>query len=399
MVGAAASSDANADLLPHGDELRERMNDAVCLEDVERIAAAVLPAAVHDFVAGGSGAELTLAANRAALDRVHLLPRVLRDVSRCRISTTLLGRPVSMPVAIAPMGYHRLVHPDGELAVAKAAAQAGVPFAAAMLSSQPLEQIAAAGAETWFQLYWLRDGARSLELVRRAEDAGCTAIVLTVDVPWMGRRQRDVRNQFALPADVTAANFSEAAGTAHRVGSGGSALAAHTEEAFSPAVSWADLERLRAFTRLPLVVKGVLDPADARRAEECGADAVVVSNHGGRQLDGAVSSIDALAPVRETVGPGCQVLFDSGIRSGLDVLRALALGADGVLLGRPVLWGLAADGAAGVEYVLRLLATELHTALGLAGCDSVAEAARLGTVRYPVWPGRPAAESEGDAQR
>ncbi|MFF2330053.1 MULTISPECIES: alpha-hydroxy acid oxidase [unclassified Streptomyces] len=396
MTGGAAHTDPPVP----ADEARERWQDAVCLDDIERIAAAELPTAVRDFVAGGSGAELTLAANRAALDRVHLLPRVLRDVSRCRSSTTLLGRAVSMPVVVAPMGYHRLVHPDGEIAAAKAATQAGVPFAAAMLSSRPVEQISGTGAETWFQLYWLRDGEESLRLVRRAEEAGCTAIVLTVDVPWMGRRLRDVRNQFALPADVIAANLTESAGTAaHRTGSGDSALVAHTREAFSSAVSWAELERLRAFTRLPLVVKGVLDPADARRAEECGADAVVVSNHGGRQLDGAVPSIDALHPVRLAVGPGCQVLFDSGIRSGLDILRALALGADGVLVGRPVLWGLAAGGAAGAEHVLRLLATELHTALGLAGCASVADAARLGTVGTPAQPRQTAPEHEENDHR
>lgn len=374
--------------------------DAVCLADVERLAAAELPADIRDFIGGGSGAELTLAANRAALDRIHLLPRVLRDVSGCRSSATLLGRPVSMPVAVAPMGYHRLVHPDGESAGARAAARAGIPFTAAMLSSRPVERIAEAGADTWFQLYWLRDREKTLGLVRRAEEAGCTALVLTADVPWMGRRLRDVRNRFALPAEVTAAHLSASDGaTAHRGGSAGSALAAHTGEAFSPAVSWADVERLRAFTRLPLVVKGVLDPADARRAEECGADAVVVSNHGGRQLDGAVPSIDALPAVRRAVGTGCQVLLDSGIRSGLDVLKALALGADGVLLGRPVLWGLAAGGAAGVEHVLRLLATELHTALGLAGCARVADAARLGTAGAPERPRRTATGHEESDHR
>ncbi|MEU4685779.1 alpha-hydroxy acid oxidase [Streptomyces xinghaiensis] len=393
----AGTGHPRADPPPHAHAAHERWQDAVCLDDIERIAAAELPAAVSDFVAGGSGSELTLAANRAALDRVHLLPRVLRDVSRCRSSATLLGRAVPMPVAVAPMGYQRLVHPDGEIAAAEAAARAGVPFTAAVLSNHPVERIAATGAETWFQLYWLRDAEASLRLVRRAEEAGCTAIVLTVDVPWMGRRLRDVRNQFALPPDVTAAHLPSPAGTAaHRPGAGRSALAVHTGEVFSPAVGWAELERLRAFTRLPLVVKGVLDPADARRAEECGADAVVVSNHGGRQLDGAVPSIDALEPVRRAVSPGCQVLFDSGIRTGLDILRALALGADGVLVGRPVLWGLAAGGAAGAEHVLRLLATELHTALGLAGCASVTDAARLGTVGHPAWP---APAGEGNDQR
>ncbi|MEV6671071.1 alpha-hydroxy acid oxidase [Streptomyces sp. NPDC051162] len=348
------------------------------LADFEHAANTVLPAAVRDFVAGGSGAELTLAANRAAFDRLRIVPRALRDVSDCSCATTLLGSPAAMPVATAPIGYQKLVHPGGELAAARAAAEAGVPFTVGTLSSHTVEEIAAVGATTWFQLYWLRDREKSFDLVRRAEDAGCSAVMLTVDVPWMGRRRRDLRNGFALPDDVVAAHFPMGAeSAAHRAASGESAVARHTAAAFAPSLSWADLVELRRRTRLPLLVKGVLDPADAAQAVESGVDGIVVSNHGGRQLDGAVASIDALAEVCAAVDGRCEVLLDSGIRSGVDVLKALALGASGVLLGRPLLWGLAAGGAEGARRVLDLLAAEVRDALGLAGCPDPAAAGTL----------------------
>ncbi|PYC87414.1 alpha-hydroxy-acid oxidizing enzyme [Streptomyces tateyamensis] len=360
---------------------RTRPAPALTLGEVEARAAAVLPPGVRDFVAGAAGQELSLAANRAALDEVFLVPRVLRDVSVRSTGCELLGSQFAMPLAVAPVAYHRLAHPDGELAAARAAAAAGVPFTAATLSSFPVEEIAAAGATTWFQLYWLKDRARRLDLVRRAEAAGCTALMLTVDVPWMGRRLRDIRNGFTLPAGVTAANLTEAAGSAAHRANGGSAVAGHTALTFAPSLTWADVEELRTLTALPLILKGVLDPADAALAVRAGVDALVVSNHGGRQLDGAVPGVRLLPEIRQAVGEGCRLLLDGGIRSGLDVLRALALGADGVLVGRPVVWGLAADGEAGVRRVLELLAAELDDALGLAGCRTVAEARALRTVR------------------
>ncbi|MGP3953249.1 alpha-hydroxy acid oxidase [Streptomyces sp. 7N604] len=353
---------------------------AECLADFEHAAAAVLPPDVRDFVAGGSGDETTLAANRAAFDRTFLVPRVLRDVSQCTTNATLLGRPAGMPLAVAPVAYHRLVSPDGELATARAAKSAGVPFTVSTLSSVPVEEITAVGGCVWFQLYWLRDGDRTLELARRAEDAGCEAVMLTVDVPWMGRRLRDVRNRFTLPAEVRAANIN-VGGTAHIRPADASAVAAHTSQAFSPAVTWAAVARLRERTRLPLVLKGILAPEDALRAAESGVDAVVVSNHGGRQLDGAVPSLDALAELAPVLGGRCELLLDSGVRSGTDILKALALGAAGVLVGRPVIWGLAAAGEAGVRRVFELLAAELRTSLGLAGCAGVTEARKLRTVR------------------
>ncbi|MFG3055687.1 alpha-hydroxy acid oxidase [Kitasatospora sp. NPDC048239] len=357
-------------------------DEPVCLADIERAAFATVPKDVWDFVAGGSGRELTLAANRSALDGVHLVPRILRDVSGCTAGTTLLGRGAALPLAVAPVAYHRLLHPEGELATARAARRAGVPFTIGTLSSYPLEEVAAAAGRSWFQLYWLRDEARLFDLVARAEEAGCEALMLTVDVPWMGRRLRDIRNRFSLPADVTAANLSAGTGSeAHTARPGASAVAAHTSVAMTEALTWEHVERLRARTRLPLILKGILDPEDARLAADHGVDALVVSNHGGRQLDGAVPAATMLPAVREAVGDRVEVLFDSGIRTGTDVLKALALGASGVLLGRPLLWGLAVGGEAGADTVLRLLAEEIRDALGLAGCDSPAAARLLRTVR------------------
>jgi 4-hydroxymandelate oxidase len=353
----------------------------VCLADLERLAESVLPKHVWDFVAGGSGTETTLVANRAALDAVALLPRVLAGVADASPVSRLLGAEVAMPVAVAPMAYQRLVHPDGEIAMARAAAAAGVPFVISTLSSVCIEDIAALGGRCWFQLYWLRERCQVESLLARAEQAGCQAVMVTVDVPPLGRRLRDIRNEFVLPAGIVAANLLDGQDfQAHVLVSGGSAVADHTRSVFAPALGWPDLAWLRERVSLPLIVKGILDPRDAVRAVETGADAVVVSNHGGRQLDGAAPSIAALPAVVETVGDRCEVMLDSGIRSGTDVLRALALGACGVLIGRPLLWGLAVGGCQGAGRVLALLHAELRDALTLAGCADPGAARNL-TVR------------------
>ncbi|WP_433162295.1 alpha-hydroxy acid oxidase [Kribbella sp. CA-247076] len=343
----------------------------------EQEAAAVLPAAVRDFVAGGSGSETTLRRNRTAFDSVTLTPRVLAGIDEPDTTCTVLGSTIALPTLVAPMAYQRLLHPEGELLLARAAADAGIPYVISTLSSFPLEKIAAE-APSWFQLYWLRDRELLTSLVRRAEDAGCTALMVTVDVPVMGRRLRDVRNAFALPEDVVAANLVDMTTEAHVAVPGLSAVAAHTASAFEPAVSWRDLEWLRGSTELPLAVKGVLDPRDARRAVDAGAVGVVVSNHGGRQLDGAIASIDALGPVVDAIGNDCDVLLDSGVRSGIDVVKALALGASAVLVGRPLLWALAVDAADEAFGVLR---REVRDAMLLAGCADLAAVAGLTTGR------------------
>ncbi|MEO6500994.1 MAG: alpha-hydroxy acid oxidase [Jatrophihabitantaceae bacterium] len=349
----------------------------VSLNDFEARAKSLLPPEVWDFIAGGSGSEITLRANRQALDSVAVYPRVLGGALR-GTEASLLGTSTSMPIAVAPMAYQRLVHPAGEVAMAEAACQADIPLMLSALSSCPVEEIARTGAKIWFQLYWLQDRPKLEQLIGRAQAAGSTALVVTLDVPIMGRRLRDVRNQFALPAEVVAANLTDgSASRAHLARPGESAIAAHTSEMIGPALTWSDLEWLRARTNLPLAVKGILDPRDAVRAVEIGADAVVVSNHGGRQLDGAPASTTALAAVVAEVGQQCQVLLDSGIRSGMDVLRALALGASGVLVGRPLLWALAVDGAAGAAQALSLLRTEFRESLILAGCADPAAAREL----------------------
>lgn len=356
----------------------------LCLDDFAAAAEAVLPHDVWDFISGGSGTESTLTANRAAFDQLHIFPRAFADVSANTITSELVGTPVRLPFAIAPMAYQRLLHPEGELAAARAAATQGIPFAISTLSSQPIEDIAAIGGLNWFQLYWLRDRGLVTELVRRAEDSGCRALMVTVDMPRMGRRLRDIRNGFVLPVDVTAANLTpDAARGAHTRQTGVSAVAAHTSLAFDPTLSWDDLAWLRERTRLPLVLKGILDPEDAALAAALGVTALVVSNHGGRQLDGAVTSINALPAVRDAVAGRCELLLDSGVRSGTDVLKALALGASGVLLGRPVLWGLAVDGENGVRAALTLLDEELRTAMALSGCPDLTSIRRLRVVAGP----------------
>ncbi|MEU0281984.1 alpha-hydroxy acid oxidase [Streptomyces sp. NPDC006195] len=349
------------------------------LADIERAAREALAPDVWDFVAGGSGDELTLAGNRTALDQVALVPRALTGCAAADPGCTVLGEPWPIPAAVAPMAYQRLLHPEGEVAAARAAAATGVTYVISTMSSSPLEEITATGARTWFQLYWLKDRARTAELVRRAERAGCGALMLTVDVPVMGRRLRDARNGFALPGSVSAALLGDGphSATAHTADDTGSAVARHTSAVFDPALSWQDVEWLRGLTSLPLALKGVLSPADARRSADAGVDLLVVSNHGGRQLDGAIGSADALPAVASAVAGRLPVLLDSGVRGGTDVLRALALGACGVLLGRPVLWGLATDGEAGVRAVLDQVRDELEHAMLLAGCPTPAHAPGL----------------------
>ncbi|MHA6765391.1 alpha-hydroxy acid oxidase [Streptacidiphilus sp. PAMC 29251] len=345
----------------------------VCIEDYQRLARLRLDGSVWDFIEGGAETERTLAANRRAFERVTLRPRVLVDVSHVDTSTELLGARLATPVGVAPTAYHRLVHPEGEVATARGAGKAGALYVVSIFASRTLEEIAAeATGPLWFQLYWLRRREVLAGLVDRAAGAGCRAILLTVDAPRLGRRHRDARNGFAIGAGISAVNLDPALmASAHRTDAGVSALAVHTAEAVDPSVTWADLAWLRARSELPLVLKGILTAQDAVLAVEHGADAIVVSNHGGRQLDGATASLDALAEVVDAIGAAVPVLFDGGVRGGTDVFAALALGARTVLLGRPVLWGLAADGAAGVAGVLDLATEELAHTMALTGRPSL----------------------------
>ncbi|WP_329172130.1 alpha-hydroxy acid oxidase [Streptomyces sp. NBC_01477] len=337
---------------------------------------------VWDFIEGGAETERTVAANRRAFGRVTLRPRVLVDVSHCRTGTEVLGSRLGTPLGVAPTAYHRLAHPEGEVATARGAGAAGALYVVSIYASRTLEDIAAAATgPLWIQVYWLRRREVLAGLVARAAAAGCRAVVLTVDAPRLGRRHRDARNGFALGPGIRAANLDPAeTASAHRSGAGRSALAAHAAEAVDPSVTWSDLAWLRARSDLPLVLKGILTAEDAALAVRHGADAVIVSNHGGRQLDGAAASLDALAEVADAVGDACPVLFDGGVRGGTDAFAALALGARAVLLGRPVLWGLAADGAAGVAAVLDLATEELAHTMALTGRPDLASIDRSAAV-------------------
>ncbi len=339
--------------------------------DYHRVARERLPRMVYDYYAGGAWDELTLGWNERAYDRLELRYRVLRDVVDRDPSAVVLGRRVSMPILIAPTAFHGMAHADGERATAAAAGATGTVMIASTLSNRPIEEIVAAtNGDVWFQLYVYKDRAISKGLVERARDAGCSALVVTVDVPGLGRRERDVRNRFQLPEELGLGNLaSDLDGLPEELS--GSALAAYVGSTFDPSLTWEDLGWLRSLSDLPVVVKGVIHPDDARLAAENGAGAVFVSNHGGRQLDTAPATLDALPEIVEAVDGGIEVYVDGGVRRGTDVVKALALGADAVAVGRPILWGLAVDGRVGVEQVLEILRTELDAAMAMCGVTRV----------------------------
>ena len=328
------------------------------------------------YFQAGAADERTLRANRAAFERCRLLPRVLVDVSHRTLATTILGRPAEWPVLVGPMAFHGLACAEAECATARAAAVTGTVMVVSTMANVALEAVRAAAptARQWFQLYVQRDRGITAELVSRAAAAGYEALVITVDTPVLGRREGDLRYGFHLPPHLHPANltFNDAALLAEGEDAR-SALAAQFSASTDPSVSWRDLAWLRSLSPLPIVLKGVLRPDDARRAADAGVSAVVVSNHGGRQLDGAVASLDALPAVAAAAGDRLEVLLDGGIRRGTDVLVALALGARAVLLGRPVLWGLAVGGETGALRVLTLLRNEVDLAFALTGCTSPAE--------------------------
>ncbi|MGQ0844159.1 MAG: alpha-hydroxy acid oxidase [Sporichthyaceae bacterium] len=326
----------------------------------------------YDYYAGGADDEVTLADNVAAWRRIRLRPRVLRDVSEIDTIATVLGTVLPGPILVAPTAYQRLACDDGERATARGTAAGGSLMVVSTLATVRLEEVAAAtpGYPQWMQIYLQRDRAASTALVARAVAAGYRALVLTVDLPVAGNRRRDERNGFTLPPGMTLANL----GLEHpQMPGGGSALARHVQQDFTAGMTFADVEWLVAASPLPVLVKGVLRGDDAVACVEAGAAGVIVSNHGGRQLDGAVATADALPEVVAAVGDRAEVYVDGGIRSGTDIVKALALGARAVLVGRPVLWGLAADGAAGVEAVLRELHTELDVAMSLCGAPTIAD--------------------------
>jgi 4-hydroxymandelate oxidase len=345
----------------------------VNLHDFEAAARAVLPPMAYEYMAGGSGDEETLRGNREAFGRWRLVPRMMRGIAAVDPRTTVLGQEVSLPVLLAPVGLQRLAHPEGERASTRAARAAGTIFTLSTASTCAIEDVAPDAGSWWFQLYVYRDRGITRDLVERAAASGASALVLTVDVPVLGRREADERNRFTLPAGLALANLQRSDHRYLPADMDGSGLAAYITSIWESALSWKDLEWLASLTKLPVLAKGILAPEDACRALEHGARAIVVSNHGGRQLDSAVASLDALPAVVEAVDGRAEVLVDGGVRRGTDVIKALALGARAVLLGRPYLWGLAVDGEAGVRRVLELLRGELTRDLLLCGCSGPAE--------------------------
>lgn len=359
----------------------ERPARPVSVEALREAARAATRPEAFDYLDGGAGAELTAEANRAAFARWRIVPRVLRGVAERDLSVTVLGRRLPVPFLLAPIGVQGILHPDGEEAVARAAGALDVPLVLSTVSSKPMEAVAAAHGEAtrWFQLYWGKHPEVTASLLARAEAAGYAALVVTLDTTLLSWRERDVQHAYLpfLVGQGLANYFSDPAFRA--------ALDEPPEEnptqailffaqIFSnPGLTWDDLAWLREHTRLPIVLKGILHVDDALRAADHGVDGLVVSNHGGRQMDGAVAALDALPGIAEAVAGRLAVLFDSGIRRGADVLKAMALGAEAVLLGRPYCYGLAAGGEDGVRDVLHNLAADIDLTLGLAGCRSFAD--------------------------
>jgi isopentenyl diphosphate isomerase/L-lactate dehydrogenase-like FMN-dependent dehydrogenase len=344
----------------------------ICLRDLEPLVAARLDAGPLGYFAGGAGDERTLADNEAAFGRRRLLPRVLVDVSATSTATTVLGTPISLPVIVAPLALQRMAHADGEPGMARAAAAAGTLMCVSTLATATAREVAdaAPGAPRWFQLYVLRDRGVTHALVDEAVACGYQALVVTVDAPRAGRRERDLRSGFSVPPGIDMPGVSAATG--HSAG----LTPAGFFSLVDPSLTWKDLEALVEAVDLPVLVKGVHTAADARLAIQHGAAGIVVSNHGGRQLDGVPAAIDLLEDVVQEVGGEVEVLVDGGVRRGTDVLTALALGARAVLVGRPLLWGLAWDGEAGARWVLETLRAELELDLTLLGAPTPAHVTR-----------------------
>jgi L-lactate dehydrogenase (cytochrome) len=373
------------------------------IADLRALAQRRVPRAIFDYADRGSYDELTLARNRRDLQALEFRQRIMRDLSNTSMASTMLGEPVTMPLAIAPTGLCGLFYGDGEIHGARAAQAFGIPFCLSTMSICSIEDVRAAVQRPfWFQLYLMRDRGFSQELVERASAAGCSALMLTVDLPILGLRRRDAKNGLTVPPKLTLRNAMDIASkpvwltrvlfgkrktlgnlTTRANTAGLSTLAAWTASQFNPAISWQDMEWLRSLWPGKLIVKGILDADDARIAAGLNIDALVVSNHGGRQLDGAPSTISVLPEIVEAVGDRCEVWFDGGVQSGQDILRALATGAKACLIGKSFLYALAARGAAGVTLALNILRKELEVSMALTGCTDLKQV-DPGILRHPI---------------
>ena len=374
---------------PTLDPVERRLRKVASVDDLRRIAKRRLPAGVFDYIDGGAEDERTLAANSSGFSSIEFRPRVLRDVSRIDTSTTLFGRPLSMPIVLAPTGFTRIAHSDGELAVARAAARAGIPWSLSTMGTRSIEDVAAVSeGDKWFQIYTWRDRGLVKELVGRAEAAGYTTVWLTVDTAVLGRRERDVRRGMTLPPKLGLGTlvdgamhpawtwdflrhepitFANIVGSSAEDGSSAVSLADHVKRQFDQALSWDDIDWLRSFWDGPIVLKGIQTVEDAKQALAVGVSGIGLSNHGGRQLDDAPPPVELIEPVRQEVGDQATIICDGGVRRGSDVVKALALGADAVSLARPYYYALGAAGERGVDWVLEFLREGIEQTMALTG--------------------------------
>jgi L-lactate dehydrogenase (cytochrome) len=363
--------------------------------DFRQIAKRRLPHGVFDYIDGGAEDERTLGRNVTAFGDYEFRPRILRDVSRIDITTTILGRPASMPLILAPTGFTRIAHSQGELAVARAAARAGIPWSLSTMGTRSIEEVAAVSdGDKWFQVYTWRDRGLVRELLERSKAAGYTAVWLTVDTAVLGRRERDVRRGMTLPPKIgprtivdgaihpgwtwdflrnDPITFANVVGLSDEDGSTAVTLSEHMARQFDPALSWSDVDWLRTVWDGPIVLKGVQTVADAKQAVAMGVEGIGLSNHGGRQLDDAPAPIDLVEPVRDEIGEGAAIICDGGVRRGSDIVKALALGADAVSIGRPYLYALGAAGERGVDQLLALLRDGMERTMALTGVRTVGE--------------------------
>ena len=372
-----------------------RLEKALNIEDLRKIARTKLPAPLFNYIDGGSDDESLVRGNTHAYDTVKLVPEYLVDVARIDLSTKVLGREISMPLFLGPTGMTRLFHHDGETAVSKAAADAGTYYALSTVGATSIEDVAAAcDGPKCFQIYVMKDRGLTREFIQRCKDANYDSLMLTVDIPVASNRERELRYGFTMPPKLNLAGIlgfaarpgwvyrslthpkATLANVAHKIPEGSSqstSLMEYIAKQFDPSVTWDDLEWMVREWDGPFAIKGILSPADARRAVDSGVTAISVSNHGGRQLDGALSAFEALGPIIDEVGGECEVICDGGIRRGTHVLKALARGATACSIGRPYLYGLAAGGQAGVTRSLELLRAEIERDMGLLGCRNIGE--------------------------
>ncbi|MFN3218565.1 MAG: alpha-hydroxy acid oxidase [Acidimicrobiales bacterium] len=379
------------------DPVERRLARAANVDDLRRMAKRRLPAGVFDYIDGAAEDERTLAANSAGFADIEFVPRVLRDVSSIDPGATVLGRPAPLPLILSPTGFSRIADPQGELAVARAAARAQLPYTLSTMSTRSIEEVAAAGtgaaaaARHWFQVYVWKDRGLLRELLDRARDAGFESIMITVDTAVLGRRERDVRRGFTLPPKIgldtivdgavhpswtwafvrsEPIRFANVVGKDTEDGSDAVTLADHMHRQFDQSLSWADIDWFRAAWDGPIVIKGIQCVDDARLAVDAGVQAIALSNHGGRQLDSAPSPVELIAPVRDAIGDAAELYCDGGIRRGSDIVKAVALGADAAMIGRAYLFALGAAGERGVDWVLDFLAAGVRQTMALVGAKT-----------------------------